>query len=316
MSTKKEWPLPSPSHGGSWKKKLAFILTGVVIFCLLFRVLMFTAQQNCLRVIVHDISTTCSDNNLDYWWDFGTLLGIIRGGDVIYTEVDADISIPMSTRKVFFDNEVFLLQLRHLGYRIEKRDENKIRLFGPWGMFADMDVWVPLANGSISMVTGKHVEKWRYTVPAHLLLPTRTLESVHLPAISDKMPPSIRVPAKPQEVLAYWYGPTWQTPRRFFKGNDPSTDPLEIFLWKYCVWVYELFLSFKVFFLISSNGLRSLLKGAFLFPNTAGFFCGFAVAYHIYRRSPQNFAVFLASLIILPLLVSGLVTCVVLALQG
>lgn len=138
-----------------------------------------SAQQACLRAVVVDMTAVLEKHNLDHWWDFGTLLGLVRGGDIIYTEVDADISIPLSTRAVFYSTPGLLDDLRARAYTIEERDELKLRLYGRWGWFADMDVWQPAPNNTLFMSTGKlAADMSRYVVPAPLLVPTRLFSTL------------------------------------------------------------------------------------------------------------------------------------------
>jgi hypothetical protein len=238
------------------------VLLGLYLGLSGVKLVALSAQRSCLRMVVVDVTHALSKYNLDYWWDFGTLLGLIRGGDIIYTEVDADISIPLATRDVFFKTPGLTEELENvLGYHIQKRDEHKLRLFGRWGWFADMDVWTPADNDTLFLATGSHSDKSVYYYPRAWLLPTRPISRVpDVAPLSPKLPPELRVPAQPLTVLEYRYGKTWRIPRKFDKGNDPSHDPVELFLWGHAMWVYEIFLSLKCLVRIFTHGLFAAAK--------------------------------------------------------
>jgi hypothetical protein len=51
-----------------------------------------TLSQVGLRCVVRHLSDVCAENNLTYWWDFGTSLGIVREHDIIWTEVRKSLS--------------------------------------------------------------------------------------------------------------------------------------------------------------------------------------------------------------------------------
>lgn len=282
------------------------------------RYVAFSAQRSCIRAIVQDLSATLSVHGLDYWWDFGTLLGLIRERDIIYSEVDADISIPMSSRQRFYKQAGLIEDLEYLGYTIAERDENKLRLFGPWGWFGDMDVWTAGANAStLFMVTGKNFDRSRYVLPEALLLPTQPLSNLgislsHRSGISD----SIRVPAKPYEVLQYWYGPSWNVPRKYEKGNDPSGDKLEMFLIRNLMWVFELFTSLKALTRILLNGTFTFLTLKWSFANCFGVVVAIGLSWWLLRDPQRRTPVFVSLVLVLSLFVCAFTMATVLAVLG
>jgi hypothetical protein len=83
-------------------------------------------------------------HNVDYWWNKGTLIGLFREGDIVYTDVDTDIAITNHTRRDRRINDPDLINdFAEIGYNIEQRDSLKLRLYGPWGFFADMNIFTP-----------------------------------------------------------------------------------------------------------------------------------------------------------------------------
>ncbi len=298
--------------------KRSFLFGGIIslfVFLALFRILMLSTEQACLRSVVVDLSTCLYEFQMDYWWDFGTLLGLMREGNIIYSEVDADISIPVETRRNFFEVEGFQNCLSASGFQIEKRDELKLRLYGPWGWFGDMDVWEPAANHTLFMVTGRNVERNRYILPQHLLLPTQPWENIpNQQNVIRTLPEWIRVPAQPSVVLEYWYGPTWVTPRKYDKGNDPSTDALELFFFQNAVWIYEVGMAFKFFFRILVNGVLSLLRGVFNFPNVFGLLSAVALSAAIFREPTRRSALYALAAACLSLVLGTFVMTLLLVL--
>ena len=50
-------------------------------------------RQRNLSKMLYDIIESLNKNNVDYWVDYGTLLGLVRDGDVILGDNDIDISL-------------------------------------------------------------------------------------------------------------------------------------------------------------------------------------------------------------------------------
>jgi hypothetical protein len=240
---------------------------GFVLFALVFRVFMLSVQQKCLRAVVYDLSYILDEYDIDYWWDFGTLLGLVREGDVIYTEVDADVSIHVDSRPSFLDTAI-QADLARYGYSLEPRDELKFRVYGPWGSFADMDVWVTYNTSHLYMVTGKHHDFSRYILPRDLILPTKRIRDVgDRASLTPSLNDNVRLPAHPHQVIAYWYGPKWRIPQHYDKGNDPNTDQMEMFFWTHLLLFWEVFHAAKVSARLYAHGMHALLHGILLIPN-------------------------------------------------
>lgn len=300
------------------KRKWGFVCGTVLVLFISFHVIRtvaYSAQRNCLRAIVKDLSTVLDNHKLDYWWDFGTLLGLVREHDIIYSEFDADISIPMQTRSVFYSEPGLVDDLDALGYTISERDEYKLRLFGPWGWFGDMDVWTTGTNVStLFMVTGKNIERSRYVLPQSLLLPTQPISAVGI-SLSHRsgIPDSVRVPAKPQEVLRYWYGKTWNIPLKYEKGNDPSTDMLEMFLVHNLMWVFELFSSFKALVRILINGTANFFFLRWNSANVLGFFTASVLTWGLLRDQQRRTPLFIVVVSLLSAFTCAFVMATVLA---
>lgn len=296
-----------------------FFALFVALTCV--RLIGFKAQQQCLRHVVQDISMVLEGNEIDYWWDFGTLLGLVRGGDIIYTEVDADISIPKTSRDKLDTHPAVLEQLRAMGYQIEHRDALKLRLYGPWGWFGDMDVWIIEESHQVFMATGKNQDMSRYRLPQGWFMPTSTLgalqaEKVGAHMLSPWFSPAMRVPAQPIVVLEYWYSVAWRTPRRFDKGNDPSTDKLELFLWHHAMWVYESFLALKCIARVGVYGLRNIVTFVFSIPSTMQFITLVAGFVTVGRNTHNTHVILIILALLGTIAASAFVAAATLAMGG
>jgi len=196
-------------------------------------------QQDRLRVCVERASGVFNRYNITYWWDFGTLLGIVREKDIIWTETDSDISIMISDRnKLWFDYDI-RQELHNEGFIIiTMRDEYKLRIYESWGWYLDMDVWND-SNTHLQMITGRR-DPEIYHLPKHMILP---VAHVQLESMNNV---PLAIPAKSDSILAHWYGKDYMIPKKYFKGVDASADKFETFLWAYAAFIYEVLWSFKI----------------------------------------------------------------------
>lgn len=223
------------------------------MFCIglyLFRLSGLYVMQYRLRTVVRDASAALNKHDLKYWWDFGTLLGIQRNGDIIWTEVDADISIMLEDRNRILTDPKVQRTLFEAGFiEVKDRGNYKLRIFDSWGGFLDMDVWQTEKNDKgearMQMLTGR-LKPEVYNVPEEFILPPGKLV---LPAFSNV---PLGVPRDAPALLQFWYG-DWQVPRKFDKGRDASQDQLEVWIWNNLVYFYEVFVAAKIFGILLFN---------------------------------------------------------------
>ena len=257
--------------------------------------LSFSFQHTQLRCTVlaasHLLSLTSSPAH--WWWDFGTLLGLTREHDIIFTEVDADLSVTWQQRNRIWQqwtdpHSSMQATWRQYGFvEMERRGEQetdpKLRLYNSWGWFLDIDVWdevpsnsslweFPVAPSpdrmqpdpsvSMQMVTGR-LDPLQYLLSSSLIYPITALPPpphwlsvCHDVAALLPAVPAVQVPYDTEGVLQHWYGAGWRQPRKFDKGRDASQDEFEVWMWQNLVRVYELLWAGKVVARAAVNALR------------------------------------------------------------
>ena len=269
----------------------------ISIVCLFAMILLvhniaMTFQRTRLRCNVVIVSHLLALRELcgGYWWDNGTLLGLIREGDIIFTETDADISAMLNTQMDIVQQWTLW---RAAGFvHLEKRDELKLRLYDEWGMHVDMEIWQQIKSAQtnetrMQMLTGV-LPPITYNVPSEWILPTqqrplpaaimwsarsqlREFQRRHARERPRRVDEAtiddndevitykqealdgiqLSVPAQPESLLEHWYGPNWRIPIKYDKGRAASTDYIERLMWRNFIWLYQLFWTAKIIVFVS-----------------------------------------------------------------
>jgi SAM-dependent methyltransferase len=167
--------------------------------------------MDALEKVLHDLVEECG---LDAYLMYGCLLGAVRDGHMIGHDSDADVAY-LSKHEHPFDIirecTAATRRMRSLGWKV-------VRMSG-----ANFKVWVPLPDGrrvGIDVFGSFHVQG-RFHVTGSL---TGTLDRSALVPFGTVTLEGREVvaPAKPEEVLAFTYGPTWRVPDPAFHfGHDP-----------------------------------------------------------------------------------------------
>ena len=186
---------------------LEIITAGVGI---LFAVLALTPaidahRHAALRRLVPGVCRILEGHHIDYWCDFGTLLGFHRERDIIRGDKDADLSIAEAERpRLMALASVFAVA----GYELTDRGGragNVILIFDRKTRYY-VDVYAYIRDGamlrSVAFSPGEDI-------PADLV--ARRIDAEFLGA-------TIRIPADVEGVLEYRYGPQFRIPRRGDKG--------------------------------------------------------------------------------------------------
>lgn len=162
-------------------------------------------RRDALRRLVPAACAVLDAHAIDYWADFGTLLGFRRDGDIILGDKDADLS-------VMADEKPKILALE--------------------GAFATAGLDLIARGGRSGRVlrirdprTRYHLDVYSYTRDGDMLRSELTSPSEDIPAAlvegRHSLPflgGSVRVPRNVDGVLRYRYGDRFLTPRRGDKG--------------------------------------------------------------------------------------------------
>lgn len=261
------------------KQSLGALLTLIVLLAS-FRFTVFTWQRNQLGSAILDASECLNKFKEAYWLNFGTLLGAVRDENVIWTDVDADISALKSVSVAITAGTHGIRDCINLKFaELERRDEFKYKMYNRFGFRVDLDVWddTPGDSSGLTMITGvgylfffqiiclelilvcvppQNLEdKEVYHLPKSILLPTQTI-----PFLGG----DVQVPHLPIELVEYWYGPTWTVRRTYFKGRDYSRDVLEVLIATTAPIIFEFFNCIKACALGLLYGVRFALIDTFL----------------------------------------------------
>ena len=188
---------------------LAFLVAGGVVIVLAALFALTPAidrrRRRVLRRALADVSRIFEAHRVDYWCDFGTLLGFHREHDVIIGDKDVDLSILMSEK----DRIMALAgEFARNGYELTDRGGRARRLIrvhdARTRYHVDIYPYVPDGEMLRSVIASPHED-----IPAQLVA-----GRVRAPFLGA----TILVPADVPAVLRYRYGPAFATPRRGDKG--------------------------------------------------------------------------------------------------
>jgi hypothetical protein len=186
---------------------LEIITAGVgIVFALLALTPAIDAHRHAaLRRIVPEVCRVLEAHGIDYWCDFGTLLGFYRDRDIIRGDKDADLSIADSEKSRLM---ALASAFADAGYELTDRGGragNVIRIFDSKTRYY-VDVYPYLRDGSMLRSVAFSPQE---DIPADLV-------AHHVRA--EFLGATIRIPADVEGVLRYRYGPDFRIPRRGDKG--------------------------------------------------------------------------------------------------
>jgi len=185
---------------------LAIGLAGTAVTLLAITPAIDAHRRAALRRVVCDVCRIFEAHRIDYWCDFGTLLGFYRERDIISGDKDADLSILASEKpKIMALADV----LRAQGYELTDRGgraRKLIRIYETKTRYY-LDVYPYVRDGAIlrSVLASPQED-----IPADLV--ARRVPASFLGA-------TVRVPEDVPAALRYRYGPAFTTPRRGDKGT-------------------------------------------------------------------------------------------------
>ena len=162
-------------------------------------------RQRALRRAVADVCRIFAAHGIDYWCDFGTLLGFYRDGDIIRSDKDADLSIMASEKaRIMALADTFRTQ----GYELTDRGgraRKLLRVIDERTRY-HVDIYPYEADGTVLRSVWASPQE---DIPAALV--ARRVSASFLGA-------PVTVPADVPAVLQHRYGPSFATPRRGDKG--------------------------------------------------------------------------------------------------
>lgn len=178
------------------------------------------------KMLINLLYNTCcalNEENIEYWVDFGTLLGIYREGNPILYDNDIDICIiNLTTDKV--NRLAKNLENRHIYFNQEYinkiyrcRNNNSFVLFNKHYGFSDL--YINKIDKENKMYISPTGEKCNIS-----------MDLIGIPQDYKWKDIYIKVPQKIHETLVYRYGNDYMTPRPFFRGRDPKITILNF--WK------------------------------------------------------------------------------------
>jgi hypothetical protein len=170
------------------------------------------------RHIIKSLNAVAVDISVPLVVDFGTLLGIVRDGDVIEWDDDVDFAVPdeYADKAANLLNKFIAVQCDDLIWKLEKVTCNQGELVGFLLKFIDPD------KRMTSFVTSVSLRKYHKGVWLHMpslgmwYAPKSHFEQVQLINWQGEC---IQVPNEFREYLTFQYG-DWKTPKRDMQLSD------------------------------------------------------------------------------------------------
>jgi hypothetical protein len=195
-----------------WLIRLASTVLGLAAGLLALTPVVDRRRQRALRRTVADVCRIFAAHGIDYWCDFGTLLGFYRDGDIIRSDKDADLSI-------FAGEQPRIMALadtfRTHGYELTDqggRARKLLRIIDARTRYY-VDIYPYIPDGTVLRSVWASPQE---DIP--LALVARRVSTSFLGA-------PVTVPADVPAVLHHRYGPSYVTPRR---GDKGATRPYSL----------------------------------------------------------------------------------------
>lgn len=184
-----------------------YVCLSIIIFILILLLYLHVheyTRRKILRYMAVNTVKIFNENNIDYYIDYGTLLGIYREKDIILDDNDVDICV-FDTQEFHDKIPKMKKEFKNKNLVIEKQNWSAYRVYyPPFRYFCDIylvrqegdiikDAVTPKSDIPMSMVGNKSIIKW---------------EGV-----------DVKCPEKIHDLLVFRYGEDYMIPKRGFKGN-------------------------------------------------------------------------------------------------
>jgi len=196
----------------TWLVRFMSVIVGAAAGLLALTPVVDRRRQRALRRAVADVCRIFFAHGIDYWCDFGTLLGFYRNGDIIPSDKDVDLSI-MATEKPSI--MALAATFRRHGYELTDqggRARKLLRIIDERTRYY-VDIYPYVADGAVLRSVWASPQE---DIPAALV--ARRVSASFLDA-------PVTVPADVPAVLHHRYGPSYATPRR---GDKGATRPYSL----------------------------------------------------------------------------------------
>tara|TARA_Y100000385_G_scaffold287880_1_gene353138 strand:+ start:588 stop:1172 length:585 start_codon:yes stop_codon:yes gene_type:complete len=191
-------------------EKKKFIIIFLILIFLIYPLSKYYynyVKRKILRKIAINTIILFNKYNIDYWIDFGTLLGIIRENDIIWGDNDIDIVI-LDTSENHKKMKLVKKDIKKLGYNVTKEIWSAYRI-RTYGLFADIYInKFDYKNKIYIGSTGVNSN-----ISFDLIGKPKTI-------IWKKYNLPVKVPQHIHKTLVWRYGEDYMTPKHNFKGRD------------------------------------------------------------------------------------------------
>lgn len=159
-----------------------------------------------LRRIAVECITLFDKYDVDYWIDFGTLLGIIREDDIIFGDGDVDFIIK-DTKSNHDKISLIKHDLKKKGYKLINMGDVMYRVIDKHGLYGD--IYINKLDEKTKMYIG---------VGEGADIPSKFIGTPKMYRWK-KMNLNVKVPQNIHETLEWRYGKDYMTPKHGFKGR-------------------------------------------------------------------------------------------------
>lgn len=195
----------------NWYIILLHLFLVVLLLVVVSRWFILRIRLRSLTVILIESLTK---HDVEYWVDFGTLLGIYRDDDIIWKDEDVDICV-VESPELHEKMKKVIEDLDKKGYKIIKakwdayRVTNKYKYIIGGSYIADLYINNRiLENGIYKGATGENSD-----IP---------MEFISVPKLFTwkKCDIQVKVPENIHKTLVWRYGNDYMTPKSGYKGRD------------------------------------------------------------------------------------------------